>query len=262
MAFKPIDLSTFPPEREQGLKALYRYNRFELMYYRSNLWMHSWRMLWIVEALAPLAQKHLKGIDIEKSRILALVHDDAELLFGDIQASARKYMSAEELAKSEQAEANAIEELCKIYPETVHGYVYKELLTRMLHRDSIEAQFVSYVDKFDAYNESMHELLAGNVSFIESLMFYVQAMALFPSKFPLLSQLLSDKGSPLTYLDDRTWRYHVAQAHYADLVPYTEKSIRSTTAFPFYDTWKQVVIERGGEEGMHWLIDQKEHKMA
>ena len=31
------------------------------------------------------AQKYLKGIDIEKARILALVHDgDAEIIFGDI----------------------------------------------------------------------------------------------------------------------------------------------------------------------------------
>ncbi|HEV3245319.1 MAG TPA: YfbR-like 5'-deoxynucleotidase [Candidatus Paceibacterota bacterium] len=262
MAFKPIDLSAFPPERERGLKALYRYSRFELMYYRSNLWMHSWRMLWLVEALAPLAEKHLKGVDIEKARTLALVHDDAEVVFGDVQASARKYMSAEELTQSEKAEEGAIEQLSKEYPAEIHGYNYKDLLTSMLRKDTIESQFVSYVDKFDAYNESMHDFLAGNISMVESVMFYVQALAFFPSKFPALAEFMSDKTSPLMYLDDRTWRYHVAAAQYANLVPYTAESVRATTAFPFYDEWKRIVLESGGEEALHWLTEQKEYKMA
>jgi 5'-deoxynucleotidase YfbR-like HD superfamily hydrolase len=259
MTFKQIDLSVFPPEREHGLKALYRYERFELMYYRSNLWMHSWRMLWLVEALAPLAQEYLKGIDIEKARILALVHDDAEVIFGDIQASARKYMTAEELAKSEQAEVDAIEQLSKTCPKEIHGYNYKELLTSMLHKETTEAQFVSYVDKLDAYNESMHEFLAGNVSIVESIMFYVQAFANFPGKFPALKEFMADKTSPLTYVDDRTWRYEVKAEKYANLVPYTKDSITETSAFPFYNEWKRIVLERGAGEGMRWLTEQREY---
>jgi 5'-deoxynucleotidase YfbR-like HD superfamily hydrolase len=262
MAFRPIDLSVFPPERERGLKDLYRYNRFELMYYRSNLWMHSWRMLWLVEALAPLAQKHLKDIDIEKARILALVHDDAEIIFGDIQSSARVYMSAEELKKADQEEADAIEELSKTYPKEVHGYNYKELLTSMLHKNTIEAQLVSYADKLDAYNESLHEIFAGNISLLESVMFYAQAFALFPKKYPALVDFMADKSTPLTYLDDRTWRYEVKAEKYAQLAPFIKESINEVTAFPFYNEWKRIVLEQGGEEAMEWLTKQKEFKMA
>ncbi len=233
------------------------------MYYRSNLWMHSWRMFWLVEALAPLAQKYLKGIDMEKARILALVHDDAEIVFGDIQSSARVYMSAEELAKTEQAEADAIEELCKTYPKEVHGYDYKELLTSMLHKSTIEAQLVSYVDKLDAYNESLHELFAGNISLLESIMFYAHAFAQFSAKYPALKEFMSDKTSPLTYLDDRTWRYPGSRHRNTRLWwPYTKETIGEVTAFPFYNEWKRIVIERGGKEGMEWLTKQKEFKMA
>ena len=252
MTYKNIDLGVFPPEREHGLKDLYRYSRFELMYYRSNLWMHSWRMVWLVEELAPLAQKYLKGIDIEKARVLALVHDDAEMVFGDIQASARKYMSAEELAKAERAEADAIEELSKDLSEGSTRILLQGIVNVHIGQNTIEAQFVSYIDKFDAYNESMHELLAGNISLIESIIFYDQKLELLPSKYPALAEFMADRTSPLTYLDDRTWRYRVEAATYANLMPYTKDSIRETTAFPFYNEWKRVVIDHGREEGMRW----------
>ena len=108
----------------------------------------------------------------------------------DIQSGARVYMSAEELkAKIEQDEADAIEfQLSKTYPKEVQGYNYKELLTSILHKNTLEAQFVSYVDKLDAYNESMHEFHAGNISFLESVMFYAQAFARFPVKYPALAE--------------------------------------------------------------------------
>ena len=77
----------------------------------------------------------------------------------------------------------------------------------MLHKKTIEAQFVSYADKLDAYNESLHEIFAGNISLLESVMFYAQAFANFPKKYPALADFMADKTSPLTYLDDRTWRY-------------------------------------------------------
>jgi len=259
MGFKPIDETVFSSEREQGLKALYRYNRFEVMYYRSNLWMHTHRMLWLVEALAPLAEKHLAGIDIEKARILALVHDDAEMITGDMQASARKYMSSKELQDADRTEEQAAEELSAKYPKEVHGYTYRDLLLSMVSKDTIEAQLVSYVDKLDAYNESLHEFHAGNISIIESVMFYVQALAHFPKKFPALKEFMADQSSPLTYLDDRTWRYEVKAEKYAHLAPYTSETIDTVTAFPFYNEWKRIVLERGGKEGLHWLIDQKEH---
>ena len=92
MRFAPIDLSAFPAERERTLKSIYRYRMFETILYRSNLWMHSLRMLWLVEEMSSLAQKHL-SVDIEKARAMALVHDDAEIITGDIQAGVKALMS-------------------------------------------------------------------------------------------------------------------------------------------------------------------------
>src|SRR5262245_38388561 len=111
MRFTNIDMSAFPSERERGLKALYRYSRFEVMVYRSNLWMHTHRMCWMIEELAPILKKHLPKLDIDKCRVLALVHDDAELITGDIQAGEKALMKKSQLKKIDSDEAKAAREL-------------------------------------------------------------------------------------------------------------------------------------------------------
>jgi 5'-deoxynucleotidase YfbR-like HD superfamily hydrolase len=251
-------MSAFPPEREAGLKGLSRYSMFELMYYRPNLWQHSHRVLWLIEALAPIAQTYLQ-IDIEKARIMGFVHDDAEMVTGDIQAGHKARMSAEELAKLDQNEERAAAELAARYPKEVHGYNYESLLVEMVRKESIESMLVSYADKLDAYCESMHELHAGNMSLLRSTMFYVKAMTLFPTKFPPLREFLADTSSPLIDTADRL-NPDISKAElYADLAPYTEESIRRQTDFPFYNEWRRMNIARGGEEGVRWLIEQREY---
>ncbi|OHA89707.1 MAG: hypothetical protein A2741_02020 [Candidatus Zambryskibacteria bacterium RIFCSPHIGHO2_01_FULL_43_27] len=253
--YKEIDLSIFPPERETGLKNLYRYSMFEVMFYRPNLWEHSHRVSWLVEELAPVAQKYF-DIDIEKARVLALVHNDAEMITGDVQAGHKARMTEEKLKVIELAEEKAIEILAEKYPKQVHGYEYRDLLMRALKKDSIEAQLVMYTDKLDALCESMHELFAGNLSFIRSMMFYVDIFAQFPKKFPQLTSLLSNKDSPFVYIKDRTNLDKSEYKRYKQLdKPYTQDSIVLETDFPFYDSWKKMVIKRGK---IDWLLNQRE----
>lgn len=256
--FAPIDMSAFPLEREAGLKAIDRYSMFELMYYRPNLWQHSHRVLWLIESLAPIAQKYLQ-IDMEKARIMGFVHDDAEMVTGDIQAGHKARMSAEELAKLDENEERAAAELAARYPKEVHGYNYESLLVEMVRKESPESHLVSYADKLDAYCESMHELHAGNMSLLRSTMFYVRTMTLFPLKFPSLKDFLADRSSPFINTADRL-NPDVSKAElYTDLMPYSEETIRRQTDFPFYNAWKALVLERGGAEGMRWLIEQREY---
>jgi len=179
--FRPIDLSVFPKERERALQSIYRYGMFEVVFYRSNLSMHTRRVLWLIEELLPLAEK-LLTLDSEKARILALVHDDAEIITGDVQAGVKARMSVSELKAVAKAEEQAIQELAKKSPAVVHGYSYKKLLLHALKKDCVEAQLVSYVDKIDAHCESLHEVLAGNINLLPSVMFYVNALTLFPQK--------------------------------------------------------------------------------
>lgn len=255
---KPIDLTAFPKEREQKLRSIYRYSMFEVMYYRSDLWMHSLRVFWLTEELLPLAQKHL-SIDPEKARTLAFVHDDAEIVMGDIQAGHKLRMSEKELKDVEKQEEHSIDILAKKYPEKINGYAYKDLLLHASRKDCIEAQFVSYLDKLDALCESLHELLAGNITLVGSVMMYASWLTDFPQKYPVLAPLLKSKESPLTFLTDRLTPMRTGTEIFAHLnKPFTKETITIDSNFPFYNTWRRLVLERGGKEGLAWLITQNE----
>lgn len=254
--FKEIDLSAFPPERQIELESIYRYNYFDVVFYRSNLWMHTQRVLWLLEELAPLAQKYL-DFDLEKARTYALVHDDAEMITGDVQAITKLRMTADEQARHEEDEMIAIDKLAENYPKEVNGYSYKELLKNAAKKDSIEAKLVSYLDKLDAYCESLHEIYAGNISLLRSVIFYANALPLFPIKYPELKNLLSSKESPLTYLSDQISPGEIRVERYINLnKPHTKESLEIDADFPFYKTWKRIVIGKGK---LDWLINQKEH---
>ncbi len=256
--YKEIDLNVFPPERETALKNIYRYNAFDTMLYRANLWTHTHRMLWMLEEILPIAQTYFK-IDPEKTRILALVHDDAEIITGDIQAGHKAHMSAEELAEVGHGEEKAIVELSQQYPKTVHGYSYEELLLHAKEKDCIEAQLVWYVDKLDSICETTHDIYAGNLSLFRSFLYYSCLIPTASKKFPQLTELLSSKKSPLLIFDYRSDEPYVKAENFKIFSkPFTKESLQVQSDFPFYDEWKKIVLKRGGEEGLQWLMEQKE----
>ncbi len=253
--FKEIDLSVFPPERKEKLQNIYRYNYYDVLIYRSDLWRHSYRVLWLLESIIPLAQKHIQ-FDAEKARTLALVHDDVEMVTGDVQAILKARMTPEELDALGNQEFEAIEELAKRYPKEINGYSYRELLHHAAKKDCIEAQLVSYVDKVDAYCESLHEVYAGNMSMLRAVVFYARTIPAFPTKYPELASLLLEK-SPLTYLGDLFSPFKIEVQDYMNLGKlHTEESLEINTDFPFYKEWKRIVIEKGKVD---WLLEQREH---
>lgn len=251
-----IDFSAFPPERETHLKSIYRYSMFDVMYYRSNLWQHGRRVSWIVEMLEPLCVG--MNIDFEKARVLALVHDDAEMVTGDIQAGHKAKLNSKELNAIEDQEEQAAHQLSQQYPKTVHGYNYLELLVHAIHKDCIEAQLVSYADRFDAYGETWHEMYAGNFPLIWSLLLYERWTASFSQKYPALMPLLS-QDSPWVIRNAQQQPRKIFAADYQLLgTPHTAASIRIPTQFPYYNVWRAMVLENGGEEGQCFLTEQKE----
>lgn len=251
----PIDLSIFPKEREQGLKDIKRYSYFDVMMYRTDVWMHTQRVLWILEEIIPIAQKYVQ-FDPEKARINALVHDDEELVTGDVQAILKSLMSEEEKKKLSEKEREAIDILVEKYPKIVHGHEYKELLKNAKNKDTIEAQLVTYCDKLDGLMESLHEVYAGNTSYIRSLVYYAQNLPLFQYKFPAITPVLQSKESVFTFLGNRMETLNEPSEKYEALChPHTEESIKTTLDFPFYKRWKELHIERGH---LDWLITQTE----
>ena len=257
MKYEPIDMSAFPPEREAALRNIFRYRMFDVVLYRSSLWAHEHRVLWLTEELLPLAQQYLT-LDAEKARAIAIVHDDAEILTGDVQAGEKARMTREQLLTVEQNEEKAIDELSARYPEKFAGYSYRALLTHMLKKDCPEAQFVSVMDKLDAYCESLHEVLAGNISLLSSLLFYTRAMARFPMVFPTFKEFLASNEHALL-LELVPEFGNVGPGDFSAFNrPHTAESLSAKSRFPFYDEWKRIVVARGGEEGIRWLTEAKE----
>lgn len=253
----PIDLSAFPKEREEKLRGILRYSLFETMYYRSSVWDHAQRVAWIVDEIAPFITKY--GGDAEKARIMALVHDDAEMVTGDYQAGHKAQMTPEQLKKLDEEEELAVEHLAESYPKMVHGYEYATLLKHMVHKDCIEAVFVSYADKFDAQNETLHEVLAGNLTLVWSLMFYGQWFAQYVQKFPMLAEFSKEKSSFILGSDNRFQPQHVRSKIYAFAgKPHSEESLLHPTDFEFYNAWREMVLRRGGEDGKQMLLNQRE----
>ncbi len=253
--FKEIDLSVFPTDRREKLEQIYRYHFFDVLLYRSNLWRHCYRVLWLLEEIIPTAQKYLE-FDVEKARTLALVHDDPEMVTGDIQAIVKSRMSADELKNLEKDDLAAIQNIVEKYPKEINGYSYKKLLEHAAKKDCIEARLVSYVDKLDAYCESLHEVYAGNISLLRSVVFYANVLPLFPTKYPEMKEFLADKESALTYFTDQISPLEIKALNYKHLLkPHTKESLELDVDFPFYKTWKRIIIEKGK---IDWLVDQKE----
>lgn len=252
-------LSLFPKEREEKLRVTRRFSMFEVFFYRSSLWHHELRVALLADELSAFAAKTLPAYDPLKARLIALFHDDAELITGDIQLGHKQLMSPEELRQVDDNEAAAIETISKSFPETVLGYSYRELLFHALGKDCLEAQLVTYADKLDAYCESMHDLLGGNITALRAVMNYDGVMPEIKKKYSGLAPLFLAGGLPLIDLDLRTEPRRVLRKNYAHLnKPHTPESIRQDTEFSFYNKWREIVLANLGEEGAEMLTRRLE----
>lgn len=184
--------------RDDDLRGVERYSNFSVMFYRSNLYTHSHRVAALVRKINPLAKKVLGDTyDPKKAEIIALVHDDAEIVFGDIQAGNKRKMTPAQLKEVKRAEQEAIKTIAKRFPLEVGGYNYKQLLKEYEEYSSLESQVVCYADKYDALGEALHEVYAGNNSFTTNIVneygliptpfeYYTEYFSSFSKKFPTI----------------------------------------------------------------------------
>jgi len=70
--------------REQALRGILRYSLYQPVFYRSSVYDHSLRVSWMIQTLAPVMSS-TESIDVDRFTFLALVHDDIEMVIGDIQ---------------------------------------------------------------------------------------------------------------------------------------------------------------------------------
>ena len=111
--FKEIDFAGFDG-REEKLQKIIRYNmeRRTPMHYRTNDLIHSKRVHLLVNDILPtIAPIYNNGLNPSKALTLALVHDDAEILTGDVQLYYKDRMSLEQLTELKLKEKQAIEDM-------------------------------------------------------------------------------------------------------------------------------------------------------
>lgn len=248
MGFRPISFKGFDG-REEALRSIKRYSMYAPMFYRTDVFLHSQRTLWITEELLPLAIGKVEDFDAELARSIAAVHDDAEMITGDVQLGHKIRMTPKQLQKLDADEEAAIEILAERSPTMLNGFLYKKLLLHALRKDCPEAQLAKCADRIDAFGESMHELFAGNKNFIEPVQVYTGLVKGFPRSYKHLTPVFTTPHALLTEIQPDI------PAILAKATFHTPDSVMKDSGYPLYDRWKKLTIAK---VGISLLVAKKE----
>jgi 5'-deoxynucleotidase YfbR-like HD superfamily hydrolase len=237
--------------REKDLRKLERYGRFSVMFYRTNDFIHSKRVGALLESLIPLAKKMYRDFDARLARQIAEYHDDYELqqFLGDVPLQLKLMMDERELSSLAQKEELAAEAMAQMYPRKVGRYNYLELLLHAIHKDCMEAQLVSVADKVDGYCEALHEVLAGNIVFLDPVINYnMQIFNNFPNKYPLIKNIFLEKHNLLSNPVVNLVEYFALGGRIAEL--HTLETLVRDTGMPRYEEWKKTTIRIFGVDAL------------
>lgn len=250
--------------RDEALKKINRYSGYATMFYRTNLLSHGKHLAWLVNELAPVAQLVFNSYNPLKAELMALVHDDPEIITGDFQASYRTKLSDDELAEQKNDDLAGIKKIAERFPDEINGYRYQQLLEDYLHLNSNEALVVKYCDKLDGFCEALHEYFAGNIGFLINPIFrgqpvlvafdyYLPIFEKWTTVYPAMARLF-EHVHPL-----------LIKPEWIDIKkttllgsPHTRQSLDSPSGYPLYDAWKKVIINNATDEELLNLYTQKE----
>lgn len=264
MEITDIDFRGF--ETRDRLKQIGRFHMYDTMFYRPDVFFHSRKVFHLIKAALPyLIEKLGNTFDADRVLVMALVHDDAEMITWDVQAGKRAKMSQEQLKNIHASEESAIDSLAVQYPHMIWWYNYHELLLEVAQMQTLESQIVKYLDHFDAFGEVMHELFAGNWAFIIPFVdpqlgevevphaYYLKRFNDYVHKYPLLAWIMSDYPPFLAHYLLENVEEIVAHGKLHNL-----ESLKLKTGVVRYDRRKQVLLESLEEKEMKHLILPKE----
>ncbi len=142
-----------------------------------------------------------------------------------------------------------------MYGLKVNGYNYEDLLTAAKEKKKLEAQFVSFFDKFDGAGEAWHEVWAGNKYFLlpaggsdGQKGGYVKRLNEFPHKYLFMLEFFNLNPEYLP----QSFDFKFISKHRQ---PHTENSLREDSGYHSYERWKRTIIKN---EGINKLITQLE----
>lgn len=136
-----------------------------------------------VASLALLVSEQIPDLDRGKLLALALVHDMAEALFGDLPTGARRYFGAE--AKHE-AERRAMQELLAVLPDST---IYLDLWDEYASRSSREARLIKQLDRLEMLLQALAYKRAGNQAMNE---FWEDIDNGWSDEFPLVAAMAAE----------------------------------------------------------------------
>ncbi len=246
MDFSPITLEGFSG-RAKELAAITRFsdptlNMFPVMFYRTNDFIHSQRVLWHLEDMMPDIVEVYPAFRVNYGRTLGFMHDDCEIRTGDPSLHSKEQMTLEEASLLAQREEDAVAWMVGRYGPVANGFSYADLLLDAKSKASLEAQFVSFCDKFDGFGEACHEVWAGNMSFAlpaggrnGSSGGYVRRLNDFVDRYPLMRPFFAAFPHYLPGPFD----FRAVEGS-----PHTKQSLFAPTGYAPYDRWKSTVIAR------------------
>lgn len=252
------------PLREEKLRSVTRYSLYTSMWYRTDLWAHSRRVSWIVEEISPFVLSIFPQFDPVKARVLALVHDDPEIIFGDVQAGNKSKMSSEELAQLKKKERAAIDAVVDLFADVLNPELYKALLLEVFEKRTLEAMVVDWADKYDAFGEALHEVYAGNPVWGERVVneygtiplpteYYMNYFSKFTHKFPPLLPLFTEEHPLFRVPDEVSVPEVLSRA-----APHTSGSVKNRVGYIPYDFWVSTTMTHGSRGDVLDLYIRKE----
>jgi len=133
-----------------------------------------------VAVLALLVGDSVAGVDRGKLLAIALIHDLAEALLGDLPASARRLIG---VATKHEAERCAAEELFAALPGRAE---YLALWEEYIAADSVEARLIKELDRIEMLAQALAYERAGNRGLSE---FWADASQGWSDEFPAVRVL-------------------------------------------------------------------------
>lgn len=248
--------------RIAGLRSIKRWKSFSPAWYRHDLEMHTLEVRFLLEACTPHIRQTLPGFNFERAGLLALVHDDPEIVSkkGDVELNVKLNMTPGELTQLEQEEEEAIQKLVTKWPREVQGANYQGLLQEAKKKETPETQVLSYLDKCSALCESLHELYAGNTGFHENWRSARKRppvsgsnVAELVQKYRVIAPFFSRPHPFLPPFEKPNIEHLLATGK-----PHTPESITYETGLPHYNFWKTTLLKHAPEEGLRWLTEQRE----
>jgi hypothetical protein len=229
------------------------------MFYRTDLLLHSRRVPAILERLLPVAVASIPGFNPELALILSKHHDDHELIpaLGDVPLQLKLLMDNKKLSALKESEIEAARMISLDYGNPMIGdYRYIDLLMHAITKDCAEAQLHSLADKIDGFCEALHEVLAGNLAFLEAVINYIsKTFNDLPKNFPLLAPVFGPQNEFFNFPVVQLKPYF--QLGKVGAFLHTQQSIlEMKTGVVHYELWKSVTLSL--VNGMDRLTKQVE----